>query len=797
MSSKVDKKEGQGGCCDGIERAMRPNNTPDGAKDMENPGHDGYSGAESGNGNEKGQDEAHGHGNGNGNGNKSHSNEARVKKSNPKRRRKLIRSCTFCRKRKLKCDRARPMCTGCRMRGLSECVYTDGLNQQTSPDGRFSGAPNEELLQEIARLKSIMHENEEYSLQRTSAPARAISYGVQSKEKNPLSEYTYVMIKRERTVRYGCTSFRTIAKLSGGSVAKYLREVAGIHKNERGRIKARTGNSMLYELQRIERPWSLGMLISELPKYSELCATVEHAFNYKGFRLHKIFSKDRVRRYLNECFKVRDDRIIELIPHAKLNYYPIGIVLHLYITLMEDAPASFISFFLMLLGQTTAKIYYVERVQFILLHYIWKAGRFQNGGDNSHLAPLVELMVSSALDIGLHDCAGELLQDRKLLNSMWLWILFYDIVVSFDMGRSVLVSGELFDSEKLLNDQEFQVPVDGVNDEFGPAFMLSLRKFVYYGRITIIGLYSRNKIPDLDLYINHFEKLIDEIWPSKRDFFEDTNTMLNHLSFAGSVICLPATNIVSTLRALKRLVFKDYSTENYMMNAKMLLMSVDLIYGSIIECYHSDLQEAPEELASPLTTPSNIRCVIEVISSHWVRSIFLCYQFLFTLAMNLNNSSDIEGASSSIQDTTVLENLLNKFNKAHQICFDQLRSSPALLPLHQYLSSRHPFIHMLFYERTARMMLGKLTNSKVTEDLQTDNEASNSKNDFQENPGTFALTDAYFPPLDQTDIENIFNEMFRDSGISEQDMVEISSANTTNASCSTNNNSSSNTNNAD
>ncbi|CCH62001.1 hypothetical protein TBLA_0G00520 [Henningerozyma blattae CBS 6284] len=60
-----------------------------------------------------------------------------------KKRRTIIKTCTFCRKRKLKCDKRKPRCSSCVTRNLPECVYIDGTGSgATSPDTPSSSTGN-------------------------------------------------------------------------------------------------------------------------------------------------------------------------------------------------------------------------------------------------------------------------------------------------------------------------------------------------------------------------------------------------------------------------------------------------------------------------------------------------------------------------------------------------------------------------------------------------------------------------------------------------------------------------------
>ena len=76
------------------------------------------------------------------------------------KRRKVIKSCAFCRKRKLKCSQARPMCQQCVIRKLPQCVYTEEFNYPLSNTELFEQVPNVALVQKIENLQTLLKEND-------------------------------------------------------------------------------------------------------------------------------------------------------------------------------------------------------------------------------------------------------------------------------------------------------------------------------------------------------------------------------------------------------------------------------------------------------------------------------------------------------------------------------------------------------------------------------------------------------------------------------------------------------------
>lgn len=70
-----------------------------------------------------------------------------------RKRRQVVKSCAFCRSRKIRCDRVKPKCENCRSRHTTDCIYTDDSHVQLSRDELFGNKPNVLLLQRINELE--------------------------------------------------------------------------------------------------------------------------------------------------------------------------------------------------------------------------------------------------------------------------------------------------------------------------------------------------------------------------------------------------------------------------------------------------------------------------------------------------------------------------------------------------------------------------------------------------------------------------------------------------------------------
>ena len=112
--------------------------------------------------------------------------------SAPSGRKRYINSCTTCRRRKVRCDREKPMCARCTISGYT-CAYTDGdvpiVPPPVGKHGSLSAVPNaserptQELLQRLQRLEEIVAAidpgeatlHSRYSLSAGSKPSRVVT----------------------------------------------------------------------------------------------------------------------------------------------------------------------------------------------------------------------------------------------------------------------------------------------------------------------------------------------------------------------------------------------------------------------------------------------------------------------------------------------------------------------------------------------------------------------------------------------------------------------------------------------
>lgn len=170
--------------------------------------------------------------------------EETVKKA--QKRRKPIKSCAFCRKRKLRCDQQKPMCSTCKTRGRSGCLYTEKFTHKIETKELFGSTPNIELLKRIEDLEKRLDDKEltEKDVALSTSPFR-----------NPYANFYYLQCKGSgRRIVYGPTSLRTHLSNDDNRFVNTYNQLWSKVKIERNRWKARHKWTMKPETQLLEGP---------------------------------------------------------------------------------------------------------------------------------------------------------------------------------------------------------------------------------------------------------------------------------------------------------------------------------------------------------------------------------------------------------------------------------------------------------------------------------------------------------------------------------------------------------------
>lgn len=419
----------------------------------------------------------------------------------PRRRRKVVKSCTFCRKRKLKCDHGKPMCKQCMDRKLPNCIYTDDFNFQLTTDELFSSAPNVELMQRVKELESRLAElrqnladQQPQRQQQGPTPPSSISCSTNStnsncvsatipmccgaiklqpspedSQNNPLWEYRILYSAKGQSIVFGPTSWRTMVAAQGERFQQEYKKLWEMIKPERDRwvvqnlspsqIKSSASDVLL---STNENDTLINAVCKYLPSYGEIEEALNEFFDGYMHDFLQILDKDKVLKDFRQCVIPSERTFVGfgqpvaqlLAPENDGNFYKVAVVLIIMYTVKTNGnmPPVVDKFFLSLSAiNTAAKLNFVERAQFLLLRYFCKVYCPNECSETPQVANLVGELCECSCTLGLSNAdwwyrdKQEIAGPLYTLRNMWYWTLYADIAVSFEMGKSLFISDDQFD----------------------------------------------------------------------------------------------------------------------------------------------------------------------------------------------------------------------------------------------------------------------------------------------------------------------------------------------------------------
>lgn len=416
-----------------------------------------------------------------------------------KTRNKPVKSCRFCRQRKLKCDQKKPICSSCTSRNLTICEYTVSdtnlrIKNNSIPRERIDIQQShliskvstlERQVEEITRRSpsgtsstnnSTLEYKDDPFFMSTAVPPASKTAPIIPSDKdqsafqndytnllNPLRDYYFLQCKASgRRILYGATSMRAgLSKSKFGFGEKYD-QLWGKIKLERNKWKQLNQTSSLQELKYLEKPNDtifnslLDRLCFELPPYNKCLEIINLFFDTKFqdlLLLNSTLDKSKVIIDFYTCFipdsentlPNGDRKIKMLLAGDKKNYYKVAIIVQIIVLryYYQKCPDSVNIFSLYLLGGSSAKVFFIERLQFMLLrcYYI---RNYMADCDDTNIITLVSNLVSSAVTIGLDRNINHVYKEQentvgslRSLKNMWLLIQFLDLESALQTGRAL------------------------------------------------------------------------------------------------------------------------------------------------------------------------------------------------------------------------------------------------------------------------------------------------------------------------------------------------------------------------
>lgn len=660
-------------------------------------------------------------------------NDAAVRR----RRRKIIKSCTFCRQRKLKCDHKRPKCGSCLARKLPECIYLDTLNLQLTSTDLYSNKPNVALLRRIQELeleldKTYMDDASEGSEKGLSSEAGSrtstsgISDTVFSGEpcRNKVLNFNALRVKNGRFVYYGPTSIRATISASGERfVAEYSKFWDRV-KSDLADWKTAHGRFPTMEHNIITAPQTsnaLESIILDLPCYEVVGLKINEFFDDPLHDYFRFLDKQKVLADFACCFVpgyaatpeidgVPKQQVIMIVAPENKNFYTIGVILMILCLnhYKTGIPVSIERFIVTLEGFTMASSMFVERAQLLLLVYVFRVYNGMGGNGSSNLVSLVSLLTSTALRLGLHKdidmmYGGQehLVGSLYSLKNLWYWTLFADLCVAFDMGVLMNVTSAHFDDSTLPTSERGRIPL--------------LRNFLFLGRKCMQSLLNPNTAPDLHLKAGELISFVESQFRPIR--FYTNIALISQVDLFEVIILSPALAMITNFFDLMRIIDSQRDTHKemtvYLKNkfVKCMLVATSLMVNTIIQCYKLDKERlsAAKFIQLKHLTPRLNLCVL-LLNSFPIRVLTEMYALmlykisLFEKGQRITVDKGQFSNFPSLDDLSVPRNSYLHFKDSFEaFCstFDELWT-PENTGMIQILMNSHYFVIMMALERVNR-----------------------------------------------------------------------------------------------
>ncbi|KAL6949915.1 hypothetical protein ACO0QE_000582 [Hanseniaspora vineae] len=469
-----------------------------------------------------------------------------------KKRNKLIKSCLYCRSKKLKCDKKHPICGTCKSRDFTECIYltSPGFAQAKPENHRASELSNKpkrksESLQagnSEKNLQQLKKAHLEYSsplngayADRPALPLKTNQEQQEAKrEPNKILDLGCLTMKNERYMYFGATSNRASIATSDSSFLRKFSQGWKEFKKERTRAKRLTKRSVLQELRTIERDDGVPILeriLADIPKNMEVIECCIDLF-FKSF-LHEYFnilSEKKVRSDIKRVFEIDEEtgEITKINCTGKKNYYTVGVILVIISNTFYDkvTPDSLLEFYVFLEGFSTGKPMFIERAQFLGLKALYRVLTGITGGDSSHLLNVVGSFCSTVVGLGFHRNVYKIYEEDVeyvggnlgILKNMFYLALFLDVFVSIQYGKPLFVSSEVFDEELLLEPEEASETGELSCSTEAPApavwkrRLTVLKAFLYHMRKVVATVYRPVGTPDIMGLVQHLNACYERIF---------------------------------------------------------------------------------------------------------------------------------------------------------------------------------------------------------------------------------------------------------------------------------------------
>lgn len=393
------------------------------------------------------------------------------------------------------------MCGTCTSRRLSECLYTDKSNLQLKSDELFSDRPNILLLDKINELEKELtkfRRSDPHELFSEHYPGDCDALrDVEETKKdrstpNRLLQFRSVQLDNGWYLSQGLTALPATFTVRGNRFHKEYEKVwQKLQEELKESGKLNDHVLMVHSVVHGNRENLMGAISSELPSLQKMNELLEYFFESPLHTYFQILNKQVIMENFHRFFIYTPDTSVRVIWSFENNTanYNVGIILLIlcFTFFKKGVPPSLQELFTIFCGLNSANAMTLERAQFLLLLCILKTYRGEGGVGCSNLFSTVSDLCATSMFLGLNNASILYAPHSEVGANIWYWILFYDLLISYNMGHPLNIHELQYDNENLPCNSR--------------GHMALLRNFLYIGRKTMRSLYNKAADPNLEQLI--------------------------------------------------------------------------------------------------------------------------------------------------------------------------------------------------------------------------------------------------------------------------------------------------------
>ena len=678
-------------------------------------------------------------------------------------RRKPSKSCHFCRVRKLKCDRARPLCGSCYSRNRKQCDYKENTSaKEDQLRAKYRRCSKLEMARRIEELESQLTKQSEPDIH---------------EGQNPLYNMRYLSSKHNRHILYGPTSYRAILATQTDTFAKYREEIWKVLKLSRNNWKKEHHYSTLSEISSIETapphagsPSVIEHLCESLPTYEVLRQHLADFFASDFYDSYQIVRKEKVLKDLNDCFvkgprnqKTGQHTVIALNLDSKKNYYKVGVMTAIMCLAShpKEVPEAIEVFHKVLTSFVSAKVFYIERVEFLFLRYLYVNVAGLDGGDQSHCIFIHGLTIDTAIHMGLNEDLRRLFRDENhpieeipYLERLWLWILFTDVKISLSTGIPVRINDDFVNKVRLEN--------------YSSSGDILLYKTTLKLRNIMKQIHARETSPDIPLIIEDLKKFTMKMFKPLPFYLNTSNLVGNE--FTELQLWHTTLHMIGSLSNLYTLTHKDLNPRIFNFSVLAPLNSLHLCFKVLEGYFELDDNKVSSNSSCFLKKWPHLNNALFLVYVDAFRALIQIYTIFLQYMENKDIQFFIQRNTSTLTQPTCPGDFEGPYNSciSLKIAFKEMENifdhvhQEKLKPLTQIWQNSYYFSIIISMEKIGRSAFGKVM-KRIDEGPKTEKDAA-------ENNLTTILNDLEGPSIDFSGnfIDNILGSSsdFFDTAIS-------------------------------